>query len=55
MLRVLHDPLARNPLLSFVFKSWRWHLHTSVEELLYRITVLIWRLPAHVCNLSAVS
>jgi hypothetical protein len=55
MLRVLHEPPTGNPSLSFVFKRWHWHLHASADELLYHITVHLWRLSAHVCNLSTAS
>jgi hypothetical protein len=55
MLRVLHDPPTRNSSLSFIFKRWHWNLHTKVEVHLYRITVRIWRMLAHVCNLSTAS
>jgi hypothetical protein len=49
----LPPPPTSSPALNFVFKRWRRQLHASAEDLRYRITVRLWRLPAHVCNLAA--
>jgi hypothetical protein len=56
MLRVLHDAPAGRAAFSLIFKRWRRQLHASAEELRYRITVRLHRLPpAHVRNISAAS
>jgi hypothetical protein len=46
-------PPTSSPALSFVFKRWCRQLHASAKDLRYRITVRLWRLPTHVCNLAA--